>query len=122
MIPYILIALLVMAVISAGAILVAVLQGKRVKKAEAEIRALHEAFRQVEARAGRLRNALDENERVEEEADAERTELSRTPDGDLAGRANALFLRNDKNGKPAGNAGPAKAAGTGSAGDGAGQV
>jgi Na+-translocating ferredoxin:NAD+ oxidoreductase RnfG subunit len=122
MIPYVLIALLVMALISAGAILAAVLQGKRAKKAEAEVKALHEAFWQVKEKAERLQKALGETAKVEEEADAERTELSRTPDTDLAGRANSLFLQNGRNGKSAGNAGPVTAAGAGSAGDGAGQV
>jgi uncharacterized protein (DUF3084 family) len=122
MIPYVLVALLVMSLISAGAILIAVLQGKRAKKAETEIRALHEAFWQVEKKAERLQKALGENAKVMEEADAKRTELSRTPDGDLAGRANNLFLQNGRNGKPAGNTGPVTAAGTGSAGDGTGEV
>jgi Na+-translocating ferredoxin:NAD+ oxidoreductase RnfG subunit len=122
MIQYFLIALLVMALISATAILIAVLQGKRAKKAEAENKALHEAFWQVEKKAERLQKALGENAVVEEKADAERTELSRTPDSGLAGRANTLFLQNDRNGKPAGNAKKTDASGTGSAGDGNGEV
>jgi Na+-translocating ferredoxin:NAD+ oxidoreductase RnfG subunit len=122
MIQSFLIALLVMALISAGAILIAVLQGKRAKKAEAENKALHEAFWQVEKKAERLQKALGENAKVEEEADAKRTELSRTPDSGLAGRANDLFVQDNGSGKPAGNAGPVTAAGTGSAGDGTGSI
>jgi septal ring factor EnvC (AmiA/AmiB activator) len=126
MIQFFLIALLVMAVVAAAAILAAVLQGKRAKKAETKINALHEAFWKVWERAERLQKALGDTAKVEEEADAERTELARTPDSGLADRANSLFggVRNNgagRQGSP-GNAGPVKAAGTGSAGDGAGSL
>jgi predicted Holliday junction resolvase-like endonuclease len=122
MIQYFLIALLVMVVITAAAILIAVLQGKRAKKAEKENAALHEAFWDVQKRAERLQQAMNGNERVEEKADAERKDLNRTPDAGLADRANSLFLQNNGKSKPAGNTGPDKAAGTGSAGDGAGRL
>jgi hypothetical protein len=122
MIQYFLIALLVMAVVAAAAILIAVLQGKRAKKAEAESKALHGAFLDVQKKAERLQKALGETAKIEEEADAERTELARTPDSGLAGRANTLFLHDNGKNKPAGNAGDDKAAGTGSAGDGAGSL
>jgi hypothetical protein len=122
MIQFFLIALPALALVSAGAILIAVLQGKRAKKAETENKALHEAFWQVEKKAERLQKALGENAKVEEEADAKRTELFRTPDSGLAGRANNLFLPNSGNNKPAGNTEKTGAAGTGSAGDGAGSI
>jgi hypothetical protein len=121
MIQFFLIALLVMALISAVAILIAVLQGKRAKKAEKENAALHEAFWDVQKRAERLQKALGETAQVEEKADAERKELNRTPDAGLVDRANSLFLQNNGS-KSAGNTGPDKAAGTGSAGDGAGRL
>ena len=122
MIRFLLIALAVTALITAAAIFIAILGWKRAKKAEAENKALHEAFWQIEKKAERLQKALGETAKIEEEANAERTELARTPDSDLVGRANNLFLSNNGKNNPAGNAGPAKAAGTGSAGDGAGQV
>jgi type II secretory pathway pseudopilin PulG len=123
MIQFFLIALLVLTLIAAAAILVAVLQGKRARKAETEVKALYEAFRQVQEKAARLQKALGENAKVMEEANEERTELARTPDVDLAGRANSLFLQDTGgSGKPAGNTGPAGAAGAGSAGDGTGSV
>jgi hypothetical protein len=86
-----------MALITAVAILIAVLQGKRAKKAETEVKALHEAFWQVKEKADRLQAALNKAARVEEEADAERNDLSRIPDADLVNRANGLFsVRDDK--------------------------
>jgi hypothetical protein len=122
MIQFFLIALLILTLVAAAAVLIAVMQGKRAKKAETEAKALHEAFWQVKEKAERLQKALGETAKVEEKADAERTELARAPDTDLAGRANSLFMQDDRNGKPAGNAGPVKAAGAGSAGNGTGAV
>jgi septal ring factor EnvC (AmiA/AmiB activator) len=92
MIQFFLTALLALTLTAAAAIFAAVLQGKRAKKAETEIKALHDAFRQVQEKAERLRKALGGNAKVMEEANAERTELARTPDTDLAGRAGSLFL------------------------------
>jgi hypothetical protein len=106
MIQFFLIAFLVLTLIAAAAILAAVLQGKRAGKAEREAKALHEAFWQVKEKAERLQKALGANVKVMEEANEERTELARTADADLAGRANSLFLRDNGNGKPAGDDGP----------------
>jgi predicted Holliday junction resolvase-like endonuclease len=96
MIQYFLIALLVMAVITAVAILVAVLQGKRAKKAKQESAALHEAFWQVKEKAERLEKALGDSAKVEEKANEERQELAQTPDAGLAERANSLFVRDSE--------------------------
>jgi Flp pilus assembly protein TadB len=122
MIRFLLIAVLVLAVISAAAIFIATLGWKRAQKAEKENKALHEAFWQVKEKAGRLQQALGENAKVEEEANVERKELARTADTGLAGRANRLFLQDNGKGKPAGNAGPAQAAGSAGAGYGTGTV
>ena len=122
MIQYVLLAFLAITLVAAVAIFAAVLQGKRAKKAETEVKSLHEAFRQVKEKAERLQKVLGETAKVEEEADAERKELAWTPDAGLAGRANNLFLRDNGNDKPAANAGPDKAAGTGGAGNVAGRV
>jgi type II secretory pathway pseudopilin PulG len=96
MIQYFLIALLVMAVIAAAAILIAILQGKRAKKAEKESAALREAFLQVKEKAERLEKALGDSAKVEEKANEERKELARTPDADLVNRANSLFVRDSE--------------------------
>jgi type II secretory pathway pseudopilin PulG len=117
--------LIVIAVLTAGTgifFLIAKHQKKRADKAEAEVKALHEAFWQVKEKAERLQQALRKQTEAEAKANEERTELARTPDADLAGRANSLFMQDNRNGKPAGNAGPVKAAGAGSAGNGAGAV
>jgi type II secretory pathway pseudopilin PulG len=119
MIQYFLIAFLAMVLIAAAAILVAVIQGKRVKKAKEETERLREAFSRVQEQAGRLRKALDETARAEEKADGERKELAWTSDSDLVGRANSLFNNGTPGGAGSGTGG-ACPAGTGSAGDGAG--
>jgi Tfp pilus assembly protein PilO len=90
-IQFLLIALLVMALVCAAAILAAVMQGKRAKKAEAENNTLHKAFWQMKEKAERLQKALGETSKVEEAANAERKELAQTPDSGLADRANNLF-------------------------------
>jgi hypothetical protein len=92
MIQFLLIALPAAALAAAGAVLAAVLQGKRAEKAEKEAESLHEAFRAAAEKAKRLQKALDDNEKIEGEADAARAALDHTPDGNLADRANALFL------------------------------
>jgi hypothetical protein len=91
MIQFFLIALLVMAVISAAAILIAVSQGKRAAKAEKEVSALHDAFWEVREKAERLQKVIDASAKVEVKANEERKELDRTPDADLVNRANTLF-------------------------------
>jgi len=85
------IALLVMALVCAVAVFAASMQGKRAKKAEAETKALHEAFWQVKEKNERLQKALGETSKVEEAANAERKELAQTADSDLVNRANGLF-------------------------------
>ena len=88
---FFLIAFLALATISAAAIFIATLGWKRARKAEAESKALHEAFRQVKEKAGRLQKALGEQTETEAKANAERNELAQTPDHGLVGRANSLF-------------------------------
>ena len=91
MIQFLLIALLVMALVCAAAIFAASMQGKRAKKAEAESKALHEAFWQAKEKADRLQKALGETAKAEEAANAERKELAQTADSVLVNRANGLF-------------------------------
>ncbi|MDR1637822.1 MAG: hypothetical protein LBR93_10860 [Treponema sp.] len=122
MIRFLLIVIAVLLLCVAALYIVARLQGRRAKKAEKETEALHGAFRQVNEEAARLRETLDKAAEAEERADAERTELARTSDSGLAGRANSLFLRDDGNGKPGRDIKAAASAGAGSAGNGAGNV
>jgi predicted Holliday junction resolvase-like endonuclease len=91
MIRVLLIVILALAVICAGAVLVAVIQGKRAKKAKEEAERLHNAFWEIQKKAERLQKSLGENARIEEEADGKRKELAGAPDSGLAGRANGLF-------------------------------
>ena len=91
MTKFLLLALLVVSLVSAVAILIANLRGKRVKKAEAEIKTLREAFALVKEKAVRLQSALDQTATIGREANAERKELAETLDSDLVHRANDLF-------------------------------
>jgi phosphoenolpyruvate-protein kinase (PTS system EI component) len=63
----------------------------RADKAERESAAYRQAFATAEARATRLKQALEENIAVEEEANEERQELAATPNTELVRRANHLF-------------------------------
>jgi type II secretory pathway pseudopilin PulG len=121
-IQFFLIVILALALIAAAAVIAAVIQGKRAKKALAERDALSGAFRQAEERARRLQRALGETAKTEAKADAERTDLARTSDGGLVKRANNLFVQNSGSGKSAGDAGSAAASGAGGSGGGAGGV
>jgi predicted Holliday junction resolvase-like endonuclease len=91
MIRVLLIVILALVVICAAAVLVAVIQGKRAKKAKAEAERLHNAFWEIQKKAERLQKILGENARIEEKADEERKDLAGAADSDLAGRANGLF-------------------------------
>lgn len=91
MIQAFLIALLVMVLVTAAAVIAAVIQGKRAKKAETENSALREAFRQVQDKAERLQKVIGDSVKAEEAANAEKKELAQTPDSGLADRANSLF-------------------------------
>jgi uncharacterized protein YpmS len=91
MIRVFLIALLAMGFVTAVAILAAVLQGRRAKKAEAEANAQREAFRQVKEKAERLQKTLNATVKIEEAANAERKDLKGTADAGLVDRANSLF-------------------------------
>jgi biopolymer transport protein ExbB/TolQ len=93
MIQFLLIILLILALVSAIAIFIAVLQGRKAKKLTAETRTLRDAFGQVKEKAERLQKALGENSKAEEAANAERKELAETLDSDLVSRANNLFNR-----------------------------
>jgi hypothetical protein len=121
MIRVLLIAVLALVIISAAAILAAVIQGKRVKKAAAEAERLHDAFWEIQKRAERLRKALGENARAEEKADEERKGLAGTPDAGLAGRANGLFNGGERGGEGSGTVGSG-AAGAEEGGDGKGKL
>jgi hypothetical protein len=124
MIQFLLIVIFILAAGCAILFMIAKTQVKRADRAEAEAKSLHEAFWQVKEKAGRLQKALGETEKIEEQADGSRRELNQTPDSGLVDRANSLFRVRDGKPRPggSGNTGPAKAAGAGSAGDGAGQV
>jgi Na+-translocating ferredoxin:NAD+ oxidoreductase RnfG subunit len=112
MIRLLLIVILVLITACAGAVLAAVIQGKRVKKAKEEAERLHGAVGEITEKAGRLQKALDRTAEAEEDADAKRKDLGRTPDHDLVDRANRLFMQNGGGGGPPGNAGPAGASGS----------
>ena len=91
MIKFLLIALLTVSLVSAGAIYIVFRLAKRTKKAEAEIQTLREAFRVIKEKAGRLQTALDKTAKAEGEANAERKELAEALNSDLVDRANSLF-------------------------------
>jgi len=82
--------LLALTALSAAAACVAVLtaraKAKRLLDAEA-------ALRMVRERVERLNKVVDKYQKIEEAANAQRTELAQTPDTALAGRANDLFGR-----------------------------
>jgi type II secretory pathway pseudopilin PulG len=91
MIQFLLVVILILALVSAVAIFIAIMQSKSSKKAKAEMQTLREAFRQVKDKAERLQKALGKTAKIEEEANAERKELAETLDSDLVNRANNLF-------------------------------
>jgi len=91
MIQFLLIVLLILALVSAIAIFIAVLQSKKAKKIKAEMQILHDAFWQVKEKAERLQKALEKTTEIGEEANAERKDLAQTLDSDLVNRANSLF-------------------------------
>jgi hypothetical protein len=91
MIQFLIAVFLAMALIAGAAILIAVAQGKRAKRAETESKALHEAFGEAARKAERLQQALGKQTEAEGKANAERKELAGAADADLARRANALF-------------------------------
>jgi flagellar motor component MotA len=91
MIRFLLIILLVSVLITAIAVFTAVLQSRKAKKAAAEMKTMSEAFGKVKEKAELLQKTLDTIAEIEGEANAERKELSKTPDSALADRANALF-------------------------------
>jgi hypothetical protein len=79
-------------------------QIKRAKKAEAQMEELRDLYWEMAARAEKLRTAVRENAKAEEEADGKRRELDQTPDSGLADRANALFgVRDRQSGNNGGN-------------------
>jgi hypothetical protein len=98
MTQFFLITLLAMTLIAGIAILIAVSQGKRVKRAEAESKALHEAFWDAARKAERLQQALGKQTEAEGKANAERKELAGAADADLVYRANTLFGMPDQSG------------------------
>jgi hypothetical protein len=91
MIQFFLVAFLALTVIASAAIFIATLGWKRARKAEAESKTLHEAFRDAARKTERLRQTLGEQTEAEEKANAERKELAGAADADLVGRANSLF-------------------------------
>jgi hypothetical protein len=98
MIQFLIVAFLIMALVAGAAILIAVLQGRRAKRAEAESKALHEAFWDVARKAERLQQALGKQTEAEGKAYAERKELAGAADADLVCRANGLFGMPDQSG------------------------
>jgi type II secretory pathway pseudopilin PulG len=91
MIRFLLIVIAVLGSTAAIAVLSARAQSKRAKAAEKQYGELREAFGKVKEKAELLQKTLDTIAEIEGEANAERKELSKTPDGALADRANALF-------------------------------
>jgi hypothetical protein len=98
MTQFFLITLLAMALVAGAAILIAVAQGKRAKRAETDRKALHEAFWDATRKAERLQRALGKQTEAEGKANAERKELAGAADADLVCRANGLFGMPDKSG------------------------
>ena len=88
---FLLLALLAVSLASAAAAFIADRRGKVVKKAEAEIKTLREAFALVKDKAERLQKALDKAAAIGREANEERKGLAETLDSDLVHRANSLF-------------------------------
>jgi hypothetical protein len=81
-------------------VLVCVVKAQTVKLAAADLRAeqaerdragYQMAFESAEARASRLKQALERNNIVEEKTNGERQELVATPNTELVNRANRLF-------------------------------
>jgi translation elongation factor EF-Ts len=66
-------------------------QARRVKKYEQENAAMRVAMHDAAARLEHVYEYIRKNNLVEEEANAQRQELSNTDDAGLASRANALF-------------------------------
>jgi predicted Holliday junction resolvase-like endonuclease len=90
-------AVLILIAICVILVVVICIQAKVCKKAKQENASLREAFLQVQNRAERLQKALGGIAKLEENANAERQELNRTPDADLVNRANGLFgVRNNE--------------------------
>ncbi|MDR1574906.1 MAG: hypothetical protein LBS37_02765 [Treponema sp.] len=80
------------------------LQIKRARRAEAEAKALHDAFWQVARKAEALQAAQKQTTQIMEEANAERQKLNTTADSDLVSRANSLFgVRDRQGGNSGGN-------------------
>jgi uncharacterized protein HemX len=63
----------------------------RAEKAERDSAGYQQAFASAEARAARLKQALEKNAAVEEETNGEQQELAATPNTELVTRANRLF-------------------------------
>jgi ABC-type protease/lipase transport system fused ATPase/permease subunit len=91
MIPPSLIVIAALVLISLAAILAAVVIGKSARSAKEENRELRQAFGRIEEKAEKWARAAGMTARLEEEADAQKAELSRTSDDDLINRANSLF-------------------------------
>jgi membrane protein involved in colicin uptake len=85
------IALSALALLSAGAAFLIKALGDRAKRAEEDAKAQREALAHVTEAAQKLQNATSETALAGEKANAERKNLSDTPDGDLVDRANRLF-------------------------------
>jgi cell division protein FtsL len=83
--------LIICGLIGAVGVLVLINRERKLKEAEADAGRYKEAFNKTRVRATRLREALQEDKRIEECADAERRGLAETEDGGLVARANRLF-------------------------------
>ena len=91
MTKFLLIVVLVLTLVSVIAVFMANRQGKKQKATEQKYNELCEVYIKVIEKAERLQKAVSENKTVEEAANAEKSELSKTPDSGLADRANNLF-------------------------------
>jgi uncharacterized membrane protein len=80
-----------LAVFAAACVFIIRIQAKRARRYREEAESLRRANREAARRLEYLRRYMAKNKTVTEEAEHERRELEKTPDGGLADRANNLF-------------------------------
>ena len=90
---FLLIVLTGMALVTAAAIVAAVMNMRRALRAEKENAFLTAAFAVIKEKAERLHQVLEETTKARGVANAERKDLAEALDSDLVHRANRLFGR-----------------------------
>jgi hypothetical protein len=80
-----------LAALAGACVFVIWIQAKRIKRFKSENEALRQANRDAAARLEHIRRYIAKNKIVMEEAEHERRDLEKTPDGGLVRRANNLF-------------------------------